>query len=492
MGCNPLLTRKSQVTGKVQNVCTVEATLSAFDAKARHYVGAGAEYDAPREKRDIARRSLTPIGSLESTKAINVSFRGEVNTPDSFVIHADLSSMDVESIEYQSILGDGSIQRVTFNATPDLSGVVSGNYLTLRYSDNSSNDGDFQITSVNAGSYYVDIFNPNRTNAGDDESALSASIGDIQNNLEYGWAIKGCATELKGLTRLSIEAVTGGPFKRSETITGTTSTATARVVIPAKNGDTHIYVEVLTGKLQTGEDLTGGISLAVTTSSSIPSIYGYYAKPISSGQETVTVAYNVDGYEWKAKNAMGTMSGEFEANKSGFLDFAFQGPKNSHGDKALDIVSRDDEEPPILKNAELFLKGANDLNDFFPIFSKVSFEQGNTVALRVNGNATGDSGFEGARVTERAGKITLSLEHELASSFDFFQKLDDGEKVSLGFHLGADSNKQFLFFADELEFESIGNGDLDGIVTIDITSDLTGSGASGDDEWEMVLSLIHI
>lgn len=76
------LVRKAQVLVKVESVAGTAESLAASDGKTRIYVGAAASYEAPKEKRDIARASLTPLGMLSSTKAIPMTFRSEVNTPD--------------------------------------------------------------------------------------------------------------------------------------------------------------------------------------------------------------------------------------------------------------------------------------------------------------------------------------------------------------------------------------------------------------------------
>ncbi len=76
------LIRKSQILVKVESVAGTAETLAAADGKTRVYVGAAANYEAPKEKRDIARATLTNTGMLSSTKAIPMSFKAEINTPD--------------------------------------------------------------------------------------------------------------------------------------------------------------------------------------------------------------------------------------------------------------------------------------------------------------------------------------------------------------------------------------------------------------------------
>jgi len=475
--CGPQLIRKAQIGGRVQDVEGTIETLGAFDFKTRLIVGAAVEYNAPREKRDIARATLTNLGGIEGTKANNHTFSAEVNTPDAFNVAAT-AGMDVESILWQS----GNTIRYTFNGSPDLSGVQEGSYLTSNYATNSSNDGTFLIVTVNDGSDYVDVINYDRSDNTDDEASLSPAVGDVQNNLEYQWALNGCGAKVYGMSRIAVGAISSGPYSHGETITGGTSTATGRVVVPAANGDSYIYFEPLTGTFSSGEVITGGTSSATSTSGGTPEVHGYYVQPISTCQNVITVEYQEDGYAWSARDAMGNLTGTFEANKQGIFEFAFQGPRGTNGDKALtSSVTRGTEDPPIMKDANLTLGGS-----FEPVFSSVSFDMGNTLAMRANGNAADDTGYEGTRITGRDPKITITLEHELASVFDFFGTLDAGTKTALEFRVGTSENKQFWYFADELEFEALPLGEADGIRTLELSALCTGDATSaGEDEWEM-------
>jgi len=107
--------------------------------------------------------------------------------------------------------------------------------------------------------------------------------------------------------------------------------------------------------------------------------------------------------------------------------------------------------------------------------------------LRENGNASGDSGFEAARVTSREPKVVISLEHELKATFDFFGKFDGGIKVALAMHMGTVLEKQAFFFADFLEIDNLPIGDTDGITSLDLEGICTGKANGADDEWEIIL-----
>ena len=203
----PLNSRKITVLGRVEEVPGTVEALTVDDGITRVYAGATPEYIAPREKRDIARATLTNLGSLESTKALNVTFRSEANTRDTI---PNLVSLDIESIVFKSAIagGAGSIQRITFTGAPDLTGIVKGDYQDVNYATNASNDGTFLISVVNSGSFFVDVINRARIDAADDEAAASPAVGDIQNVMEYQWAMNASGAQAKGISRIAVGAIT--------------------------------------------------------------------------------------------------------------------------------------------------------------------------------------------------------------------------------------------------------------------------------------------
>lgn len=476
--CGPQLIEKSQIGGRVQDTEGTAETLTAADFKTRLIVGATPEYNAGREPRNIARGTLTKLGSIEGKKSLSIPFSSEINTPDTFNV-SDTANLDVDTIAYQS----AGVVRVTFNSTPDLSGVVDGDYLTLNYCGDTANNGTWLIVTVNDGSDYVDISIRDRTSDANDEASDSAAVGDIQTNLEYQWALNACGMKVYGMSRIAIGTVTSGPFTHGETVTGDDSGATVRCIIPAANGDSYMYFEPLTGALDSDDTtLTGGTSGATAAvSSATPEVHGYYVQPNSNCQDMATIEYQEDGYAWSARDAMGNVALTCSASQQGFFEFNFQGPRETIGTKALtSSVTRSTEDPPVCKNADLTLGGT-----FEPVFSQFGFDISNTLALRENGNAADDTGYEGARITKRDPKFTLTCEHELAATYDFFSILDAGTKVAVEGKIGTSENKQFWFFADEVEFDELPLGDLDGIRTLEITGTCTGDAtASGDDELE--------
>lgn len=84
---------------------------------------------------------------------------------------------------------------------------------------------------------------------------------------------------LENAVSIAIGAITSGPYTHGETVTGGTSSATARVVFDTADGAASMYLVPIAGTLQSGETLTGGTSGATCTSSGAPASLGIVARP---------------------------------------------------------------------------------------------------------------------------------------------------------------------------------------------------------------------
>jgi len=465
-----LLTRKKNYLSRIEDSCGTAETLAARDGIVRLTVDSTVEYNAPREDRDLAQATLSRQGTLESTKAINITINSELNTPDSLVL-SGLVAEDVDTIAWQS----GNIIRYTFAGTPDLSAVNIGDYLFCHSATSALNRGTFVITAVSDAGDYVDVINRGRSDNTADEASDSPAVCDIINPIEYAATIEACSQDINAVRTFTC-TYTSGTFLRNETITGTTSTATGRVLIPF-TATGQMYYQLLTGVFQTGEAITsasGGVGASTTG----PTTAGYSVVPKSSNQEAVTARLEDDGYQWTARSAMGEMSISFESSKKAMISFAMQGPKSSIGDQALTTVTRYTEQPPIWKNTSTLIGSVS------PVVYGATFAQNNDITLRQNANATGDSGYETARVTGRRPTMTFSQEWLLASEFAAITGYDAGTDYVLTTTLGSVAGKKIVFYADEAEISALPLGDTDGVLSTDIEFLLKGTGNNTDREYE--------
>ncbi len=113
-------------------------------------------------------------------------------------------TLDVDTIVWQS----GTTVRISFNGTPDLSGVTIGDTYNTSGNGNTSNDGIFDITDVNDGSDYIEITNAARTDATDDEPSDATGTGTITHG-DWDGAVQDDWVRFNGLVWERIPAAEG-------------------------------------------------------------------------------------------------------------------------------------------------------------------------------------------------------------------------------------------------------------------------------------------
>ena len=471
----PILINKAQVLAAIEKVTGTAETLVAANGKTRFTAASAAEYNAPREERDVARATLSPIGTLESTKANNYNIECELNTPDSYRLE---TSLDATTCSWQS----GAISRISFDSTPDLSSVSVGDLIVNRGMTNDVNNGTFIISAVNDGADWIEFINRSKTSATGDE-ASSPGVSHVLAQQEYGALLHACGTRTQAIVSVAIGDITGGPFVRGETVTQTTSGATGRVLIQTATGTSPLYLVPTNGiPFVTTKTLTGGTSGATATSSAGEVIAGYSVTPISSNLETATITKEEDGFAWKGRGGMGNATIKWESSKKAVISFAMQTARVSNTTGALTAsVTQYTDQPPIWQNATLTL------DSFAPVVRSAEFDLGNNVVLRENANASGDTGIEAARITGRVPKLKISLEHDLAANYDFYTAFDAGTDIVIKFQTGSASEKTVYFFADQAEISEIPLGENANIRMLELTFTLKTSDTNEYKCWEMAL-----
>lgn len=142
--------------------------------------------------------------------------------------------------------------------------------------------------------------------------------GSNNGTAEPQWArvLEGAGFRGEAIARLPIGAIstsgggTSTTFRHGETITGTTSSATATVIMDTHNGSTEIYYDksTLSGTFGT-EVITGSDSLAQATTSAGATDEGYAYWPTSEVEYAVVVASDSGGGESVGSLLEGQTSG---------------------------------------------------------------------------------------------------------------------------------------------------------------------------------------
>lgn len=380
--------------------------------------------------------------------------------------------------------------------TPSASGITQGGGLSdtkhpriLSAPSNSEEVPMFERELANASLSNFDGV-PGEQSATASFTVEAVGSGDVLAPPEVDPYLRACAMARIKLETLPIGAITGGSFNRNDIITGTTSAATGRIIVPALTGEAVIYIEVLTGTFDVGGEVltvtstVSGAAASGNTASSSAGISdaGFSYKPRSSGFETISLSQEEDGYVKQLAGCAGTFSLNFDSSKPGAFEFEMLGKIQNYGDQALSTLDFFDTIPPILQDAKLELD--NETTGFSPVVASATFEMANESPMRIDANDT--SGFISANVTKRKPIGSITPEMVLAASYDFFDKWFNGTNISLKYKAGAAAANTLWFFGDKGQFTGQGDSERDGISTLESGIAWNRLTDTGDDEVEIV------
>jgi len=319
-----------------------------------------------------------------------------------------------------------------------------------------------------------------KRSAGIDFSIELKGSGSITVEPEWMRLIKACGFASNALKKISIGAITSGPYQHGEAITGQTSGATGRVVIKTANGTTTLYFVALSGTFETGEVITGGTSGATATASTDPVSAGFEIKPISSSVVSLTMGLFEDGIRKVLKGCRGTVKFNFKIGEPATLDFSFKGVEAGVADAPmLTGVSFDETVPPVLLNAVMSCDGVS-LN-----IGEMEVDVANTLASKDKiDDAKGILSF---MITGRDMQGSFNPEMVPVATHDFFSKWFSNTPMVVDLAYGEADGNKFRFYAPGIIYNKVDDGDRDGIQLAQTSFDLTGSMEPGDDELAILL-----
>ncbi len=319
-----------------------------------------------------------------------------------------------------------------------------------------------------------------KRSAGIDFSIELKGSGSITVEPEWMRLIKACGFVSNALKKISIGAITSGPYQHGEVITGQTSGATGRVVIKTSNGTTTLYFVALSGTFETGEVITGGTSGATATASTDPVSAGFEIKPISSAVVSLTMGLFEDGIRKVLKGCRGTVKFNFKIGEPATLDFSFKGVESGVADAPmLTGVSFDETVPPVLLNAVMSCDGVS-LN-----IGEMEVDVANTLASKDKiDDAKGILSF---MITGRDMQGSFNPEMVPVATHDFFSKWFSNTPMVVDLAYGEADGNKFRFYAPGIIYNKVDDGDRDGIQLAQTSFDLTGSMEPGDDELAILL-----
>jgi len=319
-----------------------------------------------------------------------------------------------------------------------------------------------------------------KRSAGLDFSIELKGSGSLTTEPEWAKLIKACGFEINTLEKITIGAVTAGPFQHGETITGAPSGATGRVVIETADGTTTLYFVTLTGTFADADTITGGTSGASATAGSDPSDAGYEIKPISSSVPSLTMGLYEDGIRKLLKGCRGTAKFNFMIGEPATVDFSFRGVEAGVSDLALLTgITYDDVVPPVLLNAVMSCDGVS-LN-----LGEMDIDVANTLAPKDKiDDAKGILSF---MITERDTQGSFNPEMVLVATHDFYDKWFSNTPMVLDMAYGSVDGNKIRVYAPSIIYNKVDDADRDGIQLAQTAFDVTGSMEPGDDELAILL-----
>ena len=186
--------------------------------------------------------------------------------------------------------------------------------------------------------------------------------------------------------------------------------------------------------------------------------------PKSSGIETVTIHYNVDGVLHKAINCRGTFSLVCEVGAIPRIDFTFTGEYIAPTDSALPTITYGNQESPLIfKNGNTsgfqLLSHAGSLASF-------NMDLGNTVEYR---ELVGATTAKEVLITDRAASGSVSIEAVALGTKDFFAAaLTEGSLGNLQFLHGTTAGNKVQFISSKVDIGDVAYSEMQGVVMLDI------------------------
>ena len=203
-------------------------------------------------------------------------------------------------------------------------------------------------------------------------------------------------------------------------------------------------------------------------------------KPMSTGIETVTIHYNVDGVLHKAINCRGTFSLACEVGAIPRIDFTFTGEYIAPTASALPSITYGDQASPLI------FKNGNttgfQLLSYAGLLQSVTMDLGNTVEYR---ELVGGTTAKEVLITDRAASGSVSIEAPALGTKDYFAAaLSDQSLGNLQFTHGDTAGNIVKFTSTKVDIGDVSYSEQSGIVMADIPFTACPTTA-GNDEFEL-------
>lgn len=287
-----------------------------------------------------------------------------------------------------------------------------------------------------------------------------------------------CALAWYELKKITIGAITSGPFLHNEVVTQATSGATGKVKRKTSNGTTTLYVYPTSGSFNGTNVITGATSGASATPSAV-AVGGWAVEPISTSIPSGTVAVYEDGTKKLLKGARGSMVVRGNAGEPMFLEFRWMGVNGGVTDATILSPTLETTVPPTLKGAGLLL------GSYEPQIVSVELDMQGEVAPRKSISAP--DGAYSAAYTGRRPVVRLDPEYDLVANFDYHGALNAATRYYTDLSLGTVEGNRFVLVLTSGQITALEEGERDQISTLSVTFDLIGDTGNEDAEFSLLV-----
>jgi hypothetical protein len=306
--------------------------------------------------------------------------------------------------------------------------------------------------------------------------------GAVATRPEWDKAIRICGFTAAAVSTLGVGGtISGGPFQPAETVTGSSSSAAARVVGEISTGTTTVHIAGIAGTFNTDDVLTGSVSGAtVGVSRAAAASKGWEYLPASSNVPSGTVAVYKDGSRGVLKGCRGNAVLTGNVGEPLFLEFTIDGVFSAYSDQALETLTLDTTQPPAFLDSGHRFRG-----DTTP-FASLSIDMQNTTSQREDARDT--NGIKSFLITGRNPQLSIDPEEVLVATENYRERLKDASTGYFYAKAGATAGNAVRIGAPKIQYMEVGDTDRNGIATADITFSLVATDVnSGDKEVQVAV-----
>lgn len=439
--CNPMQYRKRQLFGAIETACGVPVELKVTDAKVDVEMGQNADPDVTMIERQIAKASLTKSKSVVGAVKGEISFTTEVIGSGSAV--EPPCSVYLQGCGFNKI----ALKRLPITWKNDTR-PVRGDVIEVDANNTA------RVSVVEDKGVAIEVLKGTL-----DSSTIKIGLTEIGTSGTASDAGFEYQPQSSSFKRLSIRSEEDGYRKSIYSAMGNLSLSAKSSEI-AKMEFSFSGLLDYKGKVikiaSAADKLAEGLEMECGAAT------GVLLRGIEVGDTEV----------WYAPTA-GAFKDEDEIDIGEKQVVAASDPVNAGFGSApmTEGVTHSAMLPPTLQGAQI------KIGDYTPVVSSIGIETGNEVVVREDANSR--LGFIAATITDRAPTGTIDPEMMDDETLDIYGDWFGGKQASLQAKIGSEVGNTCWVFAKSAQYESISDGDRDGVAIANINFKLIGD---NDDE----------